>query len=222
MDYESIDESTDETDDELTDDERTEINIGEVIQQDIEEIEIESINDSINDSPYSIDINYNLIEEFCPVVNSRDMEYELNNIRPNGRIKCKNHELCHYTVFAAPFKNNYLCDDCNTEYEKQLEIKDNIECLICLEIKRGVLQPRCSHFTCVDCFKLCYYSYEIVEPKFPYPELEDEYDDDMSNPKWITEYPLIKPYWEELRKYNSKIKEKEKKEFLKICPLCRK
>ena len=40
------------------------------------------------------------------------------------------------------------------------------------------MQPRCSHFTCVDCFKLCYYSYEIIEPKFPYPELEDEYDDE--------------------------------------------
>jgi hypothetical protein len=232
MDYESIDESGDEestdeesTDEESTDeesgDDRREIDIGEVIHHDIEEIEMESINDSINDSPYSMDINYNLIEEFCPVVNSRDMDYELNNICPNGRIKCKNIEMCHHTVFAAPFKNNYLCDDCDTAYEKPLEIKDNIECPICLEIKRGVSQPRCAHFTCVDCFKLCYYSYEIIEPKFPYPDLKDEYDDDMSNPKWITEYPLIRPYLVEIINYYSKIKEKKRKKFLKICPLCR-
>jgi hypothetical protein len=217
MDYESSSDY-ESTDYELTGDERTEIDIGEVIHQDIEEIESESINDSIE----PIDIHYNSIEEFCPVVNSRDMEYELNNKQPNGRIKCKNYELCLNTVFAAPFKNNYLCDECHSAYEKQLEIKDNIECPICLEIKKGVSQPLCSHFTCVDCFKLCYYSHEIIEPKFPYPDLEDEYDDDMNNPKWINDYPLIRPYWIELRKYNSKIKEKNKKEFLKICPLCRK
>ena len=218
------DESTDDdwTDIDSTDDEGTEIN--EVIQQDIEEIEIDSIdNDSIGSIDIEpIDINYNSIEEFCPIPNSRDMEYELNNTQPNGDIKCKNYEFCFDTVFAAPFKNNYLCDDCDITYEKTLEIKDNIECPICLEIKRGVSQPNCSHFTCVDCFKLCYYSYEIVEPKFPYPELENEYDDDMNNPKWINDYPLIRPYWIELRKYNSKIKEKEEKEFLKKCPLCRK
>ena len=223
MNDESTDEySTDEYSTDDTDNERTEINIGEVIQQDIEEIEMESINESINDSPDSMDINYNSIEEFCPVVNSRDMDYELNNICPNGRIKCKNYELCRHTVFAAPFKNKYLCDACDTAYEKPLEIKDNIECPICLEIKRSVSQPRCSHVTCVDCFKLCYYSYEIVEPKFPYPDLEDEYDDDMNNPKWINDYPLIRPYWTELRNYNSKINEKKKKTFLKKCPLCRK
>ena len=220
MDYESSSDYESTDDDEIDDinDERTEIDIGEVIHQDIEEIESESI----NDSPEPIDINYNSIEEFCPVVNSRDMDYELNNILPNGRIKCKNYELCHYMVFAAPFKNNYLCDDCDTAYEKPLEIKDNIECPICLEIKRGVSQPRCSHFTCVDCFKLCYYSHEIIKPKFPYPDLEDEYEDDIHNQKWVSdEYPLIIPYWAELKKYYSKIKEKGKNKFLKICPLCR-
>ena len=231
MNHESIDDETDDdevdTDDDDvtdgdTDDERTEIEIGEVIQQDIEEIQMDSIeNESINDLPDSVDINYNSIEEFCPVVNSRDMEYELNNIRQNGRIKCKNHELCRYTVFAAPFKNNYLCDDCDTTYEKQLEIKDNIECPICLEIKRCVLQPRCSHVTCVDCFKLCYYSHEIIRPIFPYSMIKDEYNEDKKNPKW-KDYPLIKIYRIELKNYIDKIKEKNKKKFLKKCPLCRK
>ena len=221
--YETMNDET--KDDESTDeDDWTDIDSSddEGIEQDIEEIDIDSIeNDSINESLDSIDINYNSIEEFCPIPNSRDMEYELNNTQPDREIKCKNYELCYDTVFAAPFKNNYLCDAFDTAYEKKLEIKENVECPICLEIKRGVSQPRCSHFTCVDCFKLCYYFYEIVDPIFPYPELEDEYEDDIYNVKW-KEYPLIRQYWEEVRNYNSKITEKEKKEFLKICPLCRK
>lgn len=222
IDHESTDDDwTDVDSDNESGDERTAIEIGEVIHQDIEEIDIESINDLINDSPDSMDINYNSIKEFCPVVNSRDMDYELNNKLPNGYIKCKNYELCLDTLWVKPFKSNYLCYDCDITYKKQLEIKENVECPICLEIKRGVIQPNCSHFTCVDCFKLCYYCHEIDEPKFPYPDLEDEYDDDINNSKWVTDYPLIKPYWAELRKYNSKIKEKKKKKFLKICPLCR-
>ena len=35
-----------------------------------------------------------------------------------------------------------------------LEISDNIECPICLEYKKGVSQPNCNHFTCIDCFCL--------------------------------------------------------------------
>ena len=177
-------------------------------------------NDSI-DSIDSIDINYNSIEEFCPVVNSRDMEYELNNIRPVGDIKCKNYELCRDTLCVPQFKSNYLCDHCDITYKKTLEIKDNVECPICLETKRGVIQPNCSHFTCVDCFKLCYYSYEIVKPKFPYPTIKHEYENDKTNPKW-KDYPLIKQYLIQWKNYVIKIKEKKKKTFLKKCPLCRK
>jgi hypothetical protein len=201
------------TDDESTDDEWTDIDSSddERIEQDIDD----------NDSLVPIDINYNSIEEFCPIPNSRDMEYELNNTRPNGDIKCKNYQLCRDTLCIELFKSNYLCDDCNITYEKPLEIKENVECPICLEIKRGVSQPRCSHFTCVDCFKLCYYSYEIVKPKFPYPAIEYEYYYDRNNPIW-EEYPLIKTYWIEWKKYVIKINEKKKKEFLKKCPLCRK
>ena len=51
--------------------------------------------------------------------------------------------------------------------------------------------------------------------------MKDEYDDDKTNPIW-DEYPLIKTYRIEWKNYIDKIKEKNKKEFLKKCPLCRK
>jgi hypothetical protein len=184
-------------------------------------IEIDSfVIDSIEVEP--IDINYNSIKEYCPVISSRDMDYELNNtMYITGDIKCKNYEFCYDTVLVAPFKSNYLCDDCNIRYEKKLEIKENVECPICLEIKRGVLQPRCSHVTCVDCFKLCYYSHEIIRPIFPYLDIKNEYDEDKKNPIW-NDYPLIKIYRAKMKKYIGERNKKKKKTFLKKCPLCRK
>jgi hypothetical protein len=187
----------------------------------IDMLEIDSfVIDSIEVEP--IDINYNSIKEYCPVINSRDIDYELNNtMYITGDIKCKNYEFCYDTVIVGPFKSNYLCYDCNSRYEKKLEIKENVECPICLEIKRCVLQPRCSHVTCVDCFKLCYYSHEIIRPIFPYSMIKDEYNEDKKNPKW-KDYPLIKIYRAKMKKYIGERNEKKKKTFLKKCPLCRK
>ena len=191
-----------------------------IVIEPIDSIEVDSfVIDSIEFEP--IDINYNSIEEFCPIPNSRDMEYELNNTQPDREIKCKNYEFCYGTLCVPKFKSNYLCDHCDTAYEKPLEIKDNVDCPICLETKRCVIQPNCSHFTCVDCFKLCYYSYEIVKPIFPYSMIKDEYDDDKKNPKW-KDYPLIKIYRAKMKKYIDERNEKKKKTFLKKCPLCRK
>ena len=47
---------------------------------------------------------------------------------------------------------------------------------------------------CIECFKRCYYGDFSNEPTFPYPEIEDEYYDDMNNIKWELNYPLIKEY----------------------------
>ena len=89
----------------------------------IDMLEIDSfVIDSIEVEP--IDINYNSIKEYCPVINSRDIDYELNNtMYITGDIKCKNYEFCYDTVIVGPFKSNYLCYDCNSRYEKKLEIK---------------------------------------------------------------------------------------------------
>lgn len=82
--------------------------------------------------------------------------------------------------------------------------------------------PRCEHSVCIECFKRCYYGSKENEPEFPYPEIEEEYDDDPENPKW-NNYPLIQIYNEE---YDIWLDEKEEKylneENLRKCPLCRK
>ena len=179
---------------------------------------------------------------------ARDMEYENNNIgydhynhqdAGGGRgIKCKNYELCEAVLPKWWFecKGRYLCTTCHMmfgtwDFQGQkyktgkgvLEISDDRECPICLEIKRGISQPNCEHTLCIECFKRCHYGDDSGEPSFPYPDIEDEYDDDQENPKWENDYPLIKIYNEEWNKWED---EKERKydneNHLRKCPLCRK
>ena len=178
----------------------------------------------------------------------RDTEYENNNIaydeqytkEDGGGIKCKNYELCEAVLPKWWFecKGNYLCTNCHMmfgtwkfqgqEYKTGkgiLDISDNIECPVCLEVKRSISQPNCDHTVCIDCFKRCYYGDDDAEnePKFPYPVIEDEYYEDTDNPKWDTDYPLIKIHNEEYNKWNDeKIKKFENEEYNRKCPLCRK
>ena len=105
----------------------------------------------------------------------RDLEYENNNIgyddqyteEDGGGIKCKNYELCKSVLpkWWYDCKGKYLCINCDMMFgtwgsqtgKGILEINDNLECPICLEVKRGISQPRCEHTLCIDCFKKCYY-----------------------------------------------------------------
>jgi hypothetical protein len=103
-----------------------------------------------------------------------------------------------------------------------LEITDNVECPICLEMKRGISHPNCNHTTCIPCFKRCYYGDYSGEPSFPYPDIEDEYDDDIENIKWEIDYPLIKKYNEEYNKWEERMQHLEETNNLDKCPLCRK
>jgi hypothetical protein len=60
-------------------------------------------------------------------------------------------------------------------------------------------------------------------PIFPYPDIEDEYDDDPENVKWANDYPLIKIYYEELDKWeNEKTEKYENEKNLRNCSICRK
>lgn len=179
---------------------------------------------------------------------SRDLEYERNNIgydfqypiESGGGIKCKNYELCDEILptWWYECKGHYICTNCdilfgtwghdeNAHYGKGvLDFIDNLECPVCLDTKRCVSQPRCDHFICIDCFKRCYFMDDTNEgaPNFPYPEIEEEYDEDTDNPKWTDyEYPLIKLYYEQLDEYEYAKAEKYNSEnYLRLCPLCRK
>ena len=177
----------------------------------------------------------------------RDLEYE-NNIgfdcqcpeEDCGGIKCKNYELCEEVLPRWWFncKGNYLCTNCHDMFgtwsnEKAgiyktgkgiLEISDNLECPICLENKRSITQPNCEHTLCIECFKRSYYGDDVTEnePRFPYPNIEDEYYDDQDNQKWETDYPLIKIHDEEWNKWDyEKVKKYQKETYLHNCPLCR-
>ena len=170
------------------------------------------------------------------------MNYENENIgndlqEKDVRIKCKNYQLCEAILPTWWFecKNNYLCTTCHLMFgtwgtppigntgKGALDFVDNIECPVCFENKQGVSHPNCDHFICIDCFKRCYYGDETGEPEFPYPELEDEYYDDRENPKWETEYPLIRLYEEEWDNWeNAKHEKYSKERNLRMCPLCRK
>ena len=156
----------------------------------------------------------------------RDTEYENNNIaydeqyteeEGGGGIKCKNYELCEAVLPKWWFecKGNYLCTNCHMMFgtwgiytgKGILDISDNIECPVCLEVKRSISQPNCEHTICIDCFKRCYYGDDDIEnePQFPYPkDIEAKYweeDTEVGNFPEIThlrwpnnfykEYPLI-------------------------------
>ena len=52
--------------------------------------------------------------------------------------------------------------------------------------------------------------------------IEDEYYDDQQNPKWDSEYPLIKIWYEELDKWEADQNTKyDNEQYLRKCPLCR-
>ena len=187
----------------------------------------------------------------------RDTEYENNNIaydeqyteeEGGGGIKCKNYELCEAVLPKWWFecKGNYLCTNCHMMFgtwgiytgKGILDISDNIECPVCLEVKRSISQPNCEHTICIDCFKRCYYGDDDIEnePQFPYPkDIEAKYweeDTEVGNFPEIThlrwpnnfykEYPLIEVWNEEVNKWEDEKNQKhENEKNLQKCPLCR-
>lgn len=175
---------------------------------------------------------------------NKEIEYEINNTAydeyltkdDGGGIKCKNYQVCNTLLPLWWFNNNnnYLCTNCQIMFgdwgiisgKGILKIIDNIDCPICLEYNKGISQPRCEHYICIECFKRCYFSEENnhdIEPIFPYSDIEDEYFNDNLNPKWEKDYPLITIYNEEYDKWEERCDQKyDSEEYLRSCPLCRK
>lgn len=173
---------------------------------------------------------------------TKDLNYETRNIvydsqYPEGGIKCKNYEVCDSLLpdWWWDCKGCYLCTNCHMQFgtwtnkleggnngKGILEFIDNYECVICMETKRCISQPKCNHFICIDCFKRCYYGDKSGEPEFPYPEIEEEYYDDQENPKWDN-YPLISIYNKNWNAWDdNRIEKYERETNLRCCPLCRK
>ncbi len=149
---------------------------------------------------------------------------------------CKNFEFCdgmqppqwcgeggHSIRYLDSGGDPDLCMNCAVMFRKELVFKDDVECPICFETKKGITQPNCEHAICIECFRDCYYG-KYDEPDFPYSkDIEEEYDeyDDLYNaPKsFLDKYPLIREYEEECNKRYDR-----QDEMISVnsrCPLCR-
>ncbi len=175
----------------------------------------------------------------------RDLNYETNNAafdeqNNDAGFKCKNYEVCGTVLpdWWWDCKSQYVCSGCDMMFgtwgnkegdvhqtgKGELGFADNIECPVCLEVKRGVTYPNCDHYICIKCFKRCFYGDKSGRQPFPYPsEVMDEWENDRDNPRWDIEYPLIKP-WDEADTawLDNHELQYEKEEHLRQCPLCRK
>jgi hypothetical protein len=167
---------------------------------------------------------------------NRDFEYEKKNIafdeqyieEEGGGIKCKNYEVCNAVLPKWWFdcKSCYLCTNCDMMFGRNLTFKNANDCPICLEVKKGLSQPNCDHFVCMDCFVRCYYGPpDEPQPEFPYSkEVEEEYESfPRINVEMELRYPLLKQYRNDLDAWEMQRQEKfENEENLRSCPICRK
>lgn len=180
----------------------------------------------INYSNTNIILNDNI--EIEDEFNNKNNIYEF--------IKCKNYDVCNTMLpkIWYEYNNIEICYKCNCLFgnwrggKNILNQLNIIKCPICLEYKKGISQPRCEHYLCIDCIKRCYYGIDngekYIPPIFPYSEkIKKEYENERNNKKWNTEYPLINKYLMELHNYNEVIFIKYKNEkYLRRCHLCRK
>jgi len=157
---------------------------------------------------------------------------------------CSNYIFCKNELSFEHEYGKHMCIDCELIFGKwkggrgKAVIKDNTNCTICLKIKLCISQPKCDHFACFECFRLCQYgddTYDIEnKPKFPYDkDIEKQYYDVLETPdleidaieeirsEWETKYPLIKQYniknneWED-KKFEKSLDD----ENLQLCIVC--
>ena len=163
----------------------------------------------------------------------RDLEYERSNIayseqwteERGGGIKCKNYEICKAVLpyWWYECKCRYTCTTCDSLFGKELVFIALVDCPICLESTRGVIQPTCEHAICIKCFERCRYGEKMPRPLFPYSdEIWEEYTDNWRNPKWNIEYPLIKQWNDECNRIDAEeMARYDREAYLRQCPLCR-
>jgi hypothetical protein len=117
------------------------------------------------------------------------------------------------------------CTTCDMRYGKNLPFKEEPEeCPVCMETSECVMLPKCGHTMCVQCFKRCVDGPPRAnEPRFPYPDKEDEYFDqgnEETNP--LFHDPLVVKYnadwnlWED--EWNHQY---DREHNLRACPMCR-
>jgi hypothetical protein len=174
-------------------------------------------------------------EKIIDFISKREKEQNFHNRYPCyhvGDIKCPNFEICENYDFPLNMScHGGLCMTCDVKYgtwdggKGVLQFKDDIECPICLENKRCVTLPKCNHYICIDDFKRSFYGDQTLdqnEPKFPYPELEDDYFlKNQGHPSYENDPDIIKyheqwNHWDNLNDIK-----RESENYLLKCPICR-
>ena len=138
---------------------------------------------------------------------------------------CKNYWLCNSDYDDHPGGTRAgvkkLCYGCDIVFGKELTLVGEMECPVCFEARSGVVQPKCNHVTCLECFKRMRYGDEDLdnEPKFPYSsEIEEEYwETQDEDPKWELDLNIIR--WNE--EWNAWDDARQPSANLQICPICR-
>ena len=134
--------------------------------------------------------------------------------------KCLNFEVCN----GETDPQLEVCPNCTSrrifDKKDKLTFKNDIECPICLEVKRGVTNINCEHYICIDCFKTCHWIPEEEIPPFPFDrEKEEDYDE---NPEKYENDPAIKTWLDCsetcYREWCEKVVERQN---LYLCPICR-
>ena len=152
-------------------------------------------------------------------------------------IPCPNVEICGQwgPKWYLRLRNSKVCLHCDMYFTKKLDFVEDMECPMCFETTRCVVQPNCTHVTCVDCFKRCWNGeMDTPPPKFPYPEeIEKQYYKELDespdiyaytdiDDKWHQYYPLLVEYDRQYELYNHYKDSKYISEGnLRKCPLCR-
>lgn len=150
---------------------------------------------------------------------------------------CGNYVICGTISpeWLLRIRSRCVCMSCDMQFRKKLDIIESIECPLCFEIKKCVVQPNCTHATCVDCFKRCMYGEPSEDyPQFPYSkEIEDMYDEELSNTsnldntdefdaKWKRDYPLVQKWERDCEQWHDdKDLKYHNEENLRKCPICR-
>ena len=87
----------------------------------------------------------------------------------NGITFCWQSVICHFEV-------------CGKILEKMDTMVDDYECPICMERKKALEMPRCSHKVCLDCYKTIYFGVSELEKPCIYR--------DLNIPHWTYELQL--------------------------------
>jgi hypothetical protein len=149
-------------------------------------------------------------------------EYNCRLVSCPNAVVCDTYKL---PIWVIGIPRSGVCIVCDLSFGKKLDIVENTECPICTETTTCVIQPRCTHPTCISCFKRCQFGDPQPQPPFPYSdEVEDEWDEvDDDDPEFHAKYPLVRQWMIDFQKHA--IQESlntKKEESLRVCPLCRK